>query len=56
LRTTEGLTLRADELDSVRLWVDAGWGSVESGTLRLTATGWLRLDAIAASLTMLRSR
>lgn len=56
LRTTEGLTLRAHELETVRPWVDAGWGSVESQTLRLTATGWLRLDAVAASLTMLRSR
>jgi coproporphyrinogen III oxidase-like Fe-S oxidoreductase len=56
LRTTEGLALRAHELDTVRPWVDAGWGIVESHTFRLTPTGWLRLDAIAASLTMVRSR
>jgi oxygen-independent coproporphyrinogen III oxidase len=56
LRTTGGLTLQAHELDIVRPWVDAGWGTVESHAFRLTATGWLRLDAIAASLTMRRSR
>ena len=56
LRTTEGLALRANEIETVRPWVDAGWGSVDSRTLRLTATGWLRLDALAASLTVLRSR
>lgn len=56
LRTTDGLALRPDEFDSVRPWINAGWGVVDSDTLCLTATGWLRLDALAASLTMLRSR
>jgi len=45
-----------NEREAVRPWVDAGWGTVDSDRLRLTATGWLRLDALAASLTMLRSR
>jgi oxygen-independent coproporphyrinogen-3 oxidase len=56
LRTADGLTLSPNERDVVQPWVEAGWGTVESGRLRLTATGWLRLDALAASLTMLRSR
>ena len=56
LRTSDGLALRANELGIVGPWVDAGWATVESDTLRLTARGWLRLDALAASLTTLRSR
>jgi oxygen-independent coproporphyrinogen III oxidase len=56
LRTAGGLDLHPEELETVRPWVEAGWGSVESNTLRLSATGWLRLDALAASLTVLRSR
>ncbi len=56
LRTSDGLALLPNEREAVRPWVDAGWGTVDSDRLRLTATGWLRLDALAASLTMLRSR
>jgi len=56
LRTTTGLALRDEDALRVRPWVDAGWGRIESGRLRLTAEGWLRLDALAASLTMFRSR
>ena len=56
LRTSHGLALLPNEREAVRPWVDAGWGTVDSDRLRLTATGWLRLDALAASLTMLRSR
>jgi oxygen-independent coproporphyrinogen-3 oxidase len=55
LRTSEGLLLRDDEHQSVRPWVAAGWGTVSAGRLRLSAAGWLRLDALAASLTVLRS-
>jgi len=56
LRTTDGLALRDDELALVRPWVEAGWGAVNAETLRLTPAGWLRLDSLAASLTMHRSR
>jgi len=56
LRTTTGLTIRGEDERSVRAWIDAGWGWLEAGRLRLTAEGWLRLDALATSLTMLRSR
>ena len=56
LRTTGGLVLRDDELATVERWVDAGWGTVTDGRLRLNPRGWLRLDALAATLTSLRSR
>jgi len=56
LRTTDGLALAPDDVAHVRPWIDAGWANVSDGTLRLTPTGWLRLDSLAASLTMLRSR
>ena len=56
LRTTDGLALAPEHLEHVRPWIDAGWSTVSEGTIRLTPTGWLRLDSLAASLTMLRSR
>jgi hypothetical protein len=40
----------------VQQWVAAGWASLDGHVLRLTPTGWLRLDALAASLTAFRSR
>jgi oxygen-independent coproporphyrinogen-3 oxidase len=56
LRTLRGLTLRPDELARVDRWIDAGW-AVRAGGDRivLTALGWLRLDALAADLTLVRS-
>jgi len=56
LRTSRGLELNENELEHVRPWESEGWGVVADGRLRLSALGWLRLDAIAASLTTLRSR
>jgi oxygen-independent coproporphyrinogen-3 oxidase len=56
LRTTDGLALEPDEESRVRAWIDAGWAGLDGDRLRLTATGWLRLDALAADLTVLRSR
>ena len=56
LRTTNGLALAPGEADRARRWVDAGWATLDGDCLRLTAPGWLRLDAIAADLTALRSR
>jgi oxygen-independent coproporphyrinogen-3 oxidase len=61
LRTTDGLIVRTAELESVTRWLAAGWGTLVSapGTegqrLVLSPTGWLRLDALAAALTSLRS-
>lgn len=56
LRTVDGLRLRSGEQTLVAPWVAAGWGSLHDGLLRLTPTGWLRLDSLAAALTAARSR
>jgi oxygen-independent coproporphyrinogen-3 oxidase len=56
LRTDDGLVLTNDELSRVGRWVAAGWGVLDGCRLRLTPQGWLRLDALAADLTALRSR
>lgn len=55
LRTSDGFTIRENELKTVSPWIEAGWGALENGVLRLNADGWLRLDAIAAALTSVRS-
>ncbi len=56
LRTRDGLCLLPGEAERAERWVSAGWAELDGGRLRLTATGWLRLDALAADLTVLRSR
>ena len=55
LRTSDGLAVHEDELKTVTPWLEAGWGELKDGVLRLNAHGWLRLDAIAAALTSVRS-
>jgi oxygen-independent coproporphyrinogen-3 oxidase len=56
LRTTAGLELRPAELEHVKPWIAAGWGTIESGNrLVLNPRGWLRLDSLAADLTLVRS-
>ena len=56
LRTQAGLALRDDEVEQATRWIAAGWGTVEAGRLRLTPSGWLRLDSLAAALALSRSR
>jgi len=64
LRTVDGLRLRPDEVAHVSPWIAAGWVRLvenppdgEAGPrLQCTPEGWLRLDALAADLTSLRSR
>lgn len=57
LRTQRGLSFEPDELPRVERWVEAGWAVVDrEGHMRLTPLGWLRLDALAADLTHVRSR
>ena len=56
LRTTDGLPVRAEERELIRPWIDAGWGGLRGDRLCLSPTGWLRLDALATSLTTIRSR
>ncbi|HJP61622.1 MAG TPA: hypothetical protein VJ865_16555, partial [Gemmatimonadaceae bacterium] len=50
LRTSRGLAISADELSRVHNWEAAGWATISSNILRLTPTGWLRLDGLAADL------
>jgi hypothetical protein len=33
----------------VRAWVRSGWAHPADGCVRLTAEGWLRLDALTAA-------
>ena len=48
LRTLEGVTLDRVPAEAGRAWIRSGWATAQGGRLRLTAEGWLRLDALAA--------
>jgi oxygen-independent coproporphyrinogen-3 oxidase len=57
LRTLSGLTVRGPEIARVAPWIDSGWARwIGENRLALTPLGWLRLDALAADLTLVRSR
>jgi oxygen-independent coproporphyrinogen-3 oxidase len=56
LRTVEGMALEPELARHVQPWENAGWALRTEARLRLTPTGWLRLDALAASLTTAGSR
>ncbi len=56
LRTIDGLVLHAEDADCTASWIEAGWGRRVGDRLVLTPDGWLRLDALAAALTSVRSR
>ena len=60
LRSDHGLEMEHGDAQVVDSWVEAGWANVAerhgSRILFLTAEGWQRLDALAAALTVLRSR
>jgi len=49
-----------DELPRIRAWESAGWAVIDESPgairVRLTPTGWLRLDSLAADLAVQRSR
>ena len=49
LRTTEGLPTDRLPPESVAAWTEAGWAVATAERIRLTAEGWLRLDALAAA-------
>lgn len=62
LRTIDGLDIYENEVMTVSAWVDEGWAVLREASsptaaarLVLTPQGWLRLDALAAALTSLRS-
>lgn len=57
LRTTNGLRLSEPEIARVQPWIDSGWARMAGpDRIVLTALGWLRLDGLAADLTLVRSR
>jgi oxygen-independent coproporphyrinogen-3 oxidase len=51
LRSVDGLRLEPDLARHVQAWEAAGWALSDGSRVRLTAAGWLRLDALASSLT-----
>ena len=55
LRTRNGLRLSDIDVGRAERWVAAGWAEITDGRLRLTPSGWLRLDSLAADLTLVRS-
>lgn len=56
LRTSDGLSLsEISDLATVDAWRAAGWARVNGDRVCLTAEGWLRLDSLAADLTLSRS-
>ena len=56
LRTATGVAASGEVLERAARWIEAGWATQVGGALVLTAAGWLRVDALASDLTMLRSR
>ena len=56
LRTSQGLPIHEGNASDFGRWSDRGWADTVDGVGRLTPQGWLRLDALVADLTDLRSR
>ena len=57
LRTEGGLGLEEGEIALVQPWIESGWGTISPARrLTLSPLGWLRLDGLAADLTLFRSR
>ncbi|MBA2292060.1 MAG: radical SAM family heme chaperone HemW [Gemmatimonadales bacterium] len=50
LRTDAGLDRNRMGESALQQWVEAGWAEELGGQVRLRAEGWLRLDALVASL------
>jgi putative oxygen-independent coproporphyrinogen III oxidase len=50
LRTSDGLSLERVPQVHVQQWAREGWATSADGRLRLTPEGWLRLDALVASV------
>jgi oxygen-independent coproporphyrinogen-3 oxidase len=55
LRTIEGLAITPEEAQHAADWTAAKWARIEGDRLVLTPLGWLRLDSLAADLTLFRS-
>ena len=50
LRTSDGLPVHRIAPAAREHWEREGWAQSSQGRVRLTAEGWLRLDALAASV------
>ncbi|MFL5404190.1 MAG: radical SAM family heme chaperone HemW [Gemmatimonadales bacterium] len=50
LRTSEGVPAGRIPQPTFRHWESEGWAVTAAGRIRLTAEGWLRLDALVASI------
>ena len=50
LRTADGLPAERVAAETIGRWSESGWASVLDGKVRLTPEGWLRLDALVASV------
>jgi oxygen-independent coproporphyrinogen-3 oxidase len=55
LRVADGLEISPAEADHVAPWVKAKWARISGHRLILEPLGWLRLDSLAADLTLFRS-
>ena len=59
LRTRRGLAIAEDQRATVSTWIEAGWAVLDDPLdrprIRLTPTGWLRLDSLAADLAARRA-
>lgn len=51
LRTDRGVPAARLKPETVSMWCESGWALLSGDGLRLTPEGWLRLDALVASLT-----
>ena len=56
LRTSAGVEIAESDREFFGSWFQNGWATSDGTRVRLTAEGWLRLDTLAADLTLLRSR
>lgn len=52
LRTSDGLGEAAVPANARTTWLQAGWAVPEGGRIRLTAEGWLRLDALVSAISV----
>ena len=50
LRTSSGVEAELIPAEARVRWIDAGWARESDGSISLTVEGWLRLDALIASL------
>lgn len=50
LRTDDGATLGGADLERANAWEREGWAVREGNVVKLTPEGWLRLDALAATV------